>query len=284
MIVVKPNPSGSSYRVDVTGRCGLNATDSLNIQVEPVALLTNKPPASTICSGDNSAILLSSNISGAFFSWEPTLISGSATGFSPGTGATINQVVQLSSGFPGVVNYNIRVTGSGCDTSFTNFPLTVNPLPDVELGGPVFMDPGSGAELHAGGGFSSYLWSNGLSDSVIFVTVGGNYRVTVINEYGCLDSDTIMVTEFGLQMPNAITPNGDGLNDHFRIKGFEQTVAVLLQIFNRWGNLVFETNNLDKGWDGTEKDGSRQAGAYVWVIHFRSGDGHIFKGTVSVIL
>jgi len=247
-------------------------------------LLTNQPASGTICSGNNTGIILTSNISKAYFSWDPLIVAGNIYGSGSGTGSNIDQLLTLNSDLPGMVNYRIRVTGNGCDTTFTDYLLKVNPLPYIELGETVYIEPGSMLELHAGAGFSEYLWSTESSDSIIMVNQGGTYWVKVTNQYGCKDADTILVNELGLNVPNAFSPNGDGLNDRFRIKGFEPNETVLLQIFNRWGNLIFETHDLDKGWDGTSADGPILAGTYVWIIHVRSGRDNIFKGTVTVVL
>jgi gliding motility-associated-like protein len=284
MVTIIPGIPINNYIVQVTDRCGVRIPDSVIIRVEPVALLTNNPASVSMCSGDATGITLTSNISRAFFAWEPSLVSGTATGHEPGEGSVINQEIQLFSNSPGKVNYRIRVTGTGCDTTFANFMVTINPLPEVELGETVFLEPGSSASLIAKGDFTGWLWSNESTDSLIMVDQSGIFWVEVQNSYGCKDSDTIRVNEFGLNIPNAFSPNGDGLNDHFRIKGFEKKDQVLMQIFNRWGNLVFETRDLDKGWNGSTGNGLREAGTYVWIIHLRSDRDHIFKGTVTVVL
>ena len=283
-IMVKPSQQGNRIEVNVIDHCGIRVSDSIMIHVEPVALLTNQPASGTICSGNNTGIILTSNISKAYFSWDPLIVAGNIYGSGSGTGSNIDQLLTLNSDLPGMVNYRIRVTGNGCDTTFTDYLLKVNPLPYIELGETVYIEPGSMLELHAGAGFSEYLWSTESSDSIIMVNQGGTYWVKVTNQYGCKDADTILVNELGLNVPNAFSPNGDGLNDRFRIKGFEKNETVLLQIFNRWGNLIFETNDLDKGWDGTSADGPIPAGTFVWIIHVRSSRDHIFKGTVTVIL
>ncbi|MEI7983721.1 MAG: gliding motility-associated C-terminal domain-containing protein, partial [Bacteroidota bacterium] len=284
LLMVKPEQPSNTYVVEITDRCRAIVSDTVVVRVEPVALLTNQPVAKTICSGTSTGITLTSNISRAFFSWDPVLVSGTVSGYAAGDGNTIDQVLQLSDTVPGIVSYHIRVTGNGCDTTYTDFLVTVNPSPYVEPGGTVFILPGETTELIAPGGFDSYLWSTGSTTPVIRADRGGTYWVRVENHYGCALSDTILVNEFGLNIPNAFTPNGDGFNDRFRVEGFEQNENVLLQIYNRWGKLIFETHNLDQGWDGTNADGSLITGAYVWIIRFVSGTDHILKGTVTVIL
>jgi gliding motility-associated-like protein len=73
-------------------------------------------------------------------------------------------------------------------------------------------------------------------------------------------------------IPNAFTPNNDGLNDSFRILGLppENITQFNLQIFDRWGQVVFETNNIEAAWDGTYKGKPCPAEVYTWVIYYET--------------
>jgi len=73
-------------------------------------------------------------------------------------------------------------------------------------------------------------------------------------------------------MPSAFTPNGDGLNDVFRVKYPFTVSAFSFAIFNRWGERVFQSNDITKGWDGTYNGTDQNAGAYVWMISFIDTD------------
>ena len=86
-------------------------------------------------------------------------------------------------------------------------------------------------------------------------------------------------------MPNAFTPNGDGLNDVFKIEGIEYEKINAFKIFNRYGQLVFETTDGKKGWDGTMKGKIAPAGVYFYQISLALplGGTKNFKGDVSLI-
>ncbi|MFN3917257.1 MAG: PKD domain-containing protein [Flavobacteriales bacterium] len=126
-------------------------------------------------------------------------------------------------------------------------------------------------------------------------TQPGTYPVTltVTNSAGCSDEFTLNVIVngiFTLYAPNAFTPNGDGINDLFEIKGEAINEANYnLKIFNRWGEMVFESNSLSKGWDGRTKLGENvPLGIYVWKITatdvFDKTDTPLeFTGHVSLI-
>jgi gliding motility-associated-like protein len=127
--------------------------------------------------------------------------------------------------------------------------------------------------------------SNYENPSFTFPGDSGTYYVTLIVEDGNTCKDTLtkkifIRSEIALFLPNSFTPNGDGINDSFTPKGFgisEQAYAFL--IFNRWGELVFETNNVLEGWDGTFKDELLPSGVYAWRADFRDLNGKDYRRT-----
>ncbi len=97
--------------------------------------------------------------------------------------------------------------------------------------------------------------------------VTGTYDVslTVVTENGCEDTFSYEITvhpDFAVFIPNAFSPNGDGLNDTFRVKGVG-VKKYLLQIYSRWGKLIYESNNLEEEWDAANVPG----GTYIYLIH-----------------
>jgi gliding motility-associated-like protein len=118
----------------------------------------------------------------------------------------------------------------------------------------------------------------------------GDYLTSLIvtSEHGCIDSVSKVVTitdDYSIYIPNAFTPNGDGQNELFGAKG-TGIKKYQLNIFDRWGELVFSSNDLAKGWDGTVK-GNRiaQDGVYVWKVNVVSifGSAKEYKGSVTLI-
>jgi gliding motility-associated-like protein len=114
------------------------------------------------------------------------------------------------------------------------------------------------------------------------------YVLEVTNADGCVAKDTVYIRVFekeGLYIPNAFTPNGDGRNDYLR--PFIPGLSKLLQfsIYNRWGQLIFDTTTPDKGWDGMSNSKPCAVGTYVWLVRYQdhSGQMQIRKGTVSLI-
>jgi gliding motility-associated-like protein len=90
--------------------------------------------------------------------------------------------------------------------------------------------------------------------------------------------------DFAVYPPNAFTPNGDGENDTFEVKGTGVN-SYLLRIYSRWGELIFESSSLEDQWDGTYKGSLVTTGTYVYSINYRSMVDKDYKihGTVTVI-
>ena len=85
--------------------------------------------------------------------------------------------------------------------------------------------------------------------------------------------------------PKAFSPNGDGSNDVLYVRGYGVT-EMEFKVFNRWGELVFESNSLDVGWDGTYKDKGQEMEVYIYTLQARFLDGTqtgIRKGNVTLL-
>jgi gliding motility-associated-like protein len=120
------------------------------------------------------------------------------------------------------------------------------------------------------------------------------YKVTASNEYGCSADDdlTIFVTCDNSQIfvPNTFTPNGDGNNDRFYPQGKGVSTIQRFRIYNRWGQLVYDVQNIQtnqelQGWDGTYKNEALKPDVYVYIIDATcySGAPMQIKGDVSLI-
>lgn len=116
------------------------------------------------------------------------------------------------------------------------------------------------------------------------------YRVRVSNETGCVDSAQVRVTVFStgpdIFVPNAFTPNGDGKNDYFRYSAPGISRVELFRVFNRWGQLVYDSPVTHTfGWDGSYNGKPLASDTFVWMLQAVDymGRKHFKRGTVSLI-
>jgi gliding motility-associated-like protein len=113
------------------------------------------------------------------------------------------------------------------------------------------------------------------------------FYATIETADGCIETDSILVTVTGnMYVPNAFTPDGDGINDLFKAQGID-IIEFRMQIFDRWGELIYISNSIDDGWNGSSPDSDYYApsGTYPYRIVAREHTGEVFelKGMVTLI-
>ncbi len=253
---VTASPSTSTtYLVDFTNRCATLRDSVFIFVIEPVALAS---PNDTICYNETTEIWATGGVS---YSWSPRSSVSSPT----------NDTTVVTPETP--TTYQVIVTdANGCrDTAFTT--IQFSPIPSVYAGENQVINFGEVANLKATSSAGTFFWTfhTSLSDTTSKATTAQpsnttRYVANLLDEYGCLVSDTVIVSLDGsLYVPNSFSPNGDGKNDVFQVKG-EDINEFKLFIFNRWGEQVFYSTRLDKTWDGTYKGKLSQVDSYVWKI------------------
>lgn len=147
-----------------------------------------------------------------------------------------------------------RYTVNGCDSSIV-LSLTVNPLPVISLGKfiTVCFEEDGAPYLDAGADYDSYLWSTGATTRTIQAPDSGYYSCTAVQN-GCVGSDSVHVRDmcaFRISLPNTITPSeDDGLNDYFHLPSTDRIKTMEIYIYDRWGQLVFQSTDPNFKWDG----------------------------------
>ncbi|MGB0882950.1 MAG: gliding motility-associated C-terminal domain-containing protein, partial [Vicingaceae bacterium] len=200
---------------------------------------------------------------------------------------------------PGCFDVSLKMTTIlGCEVD-TTFPCFVNPhgYPDAnfDMTPPITDLLNTEIDfnnLSTGTGPLSYVWdfnSGVLPDSTteenpIYTfrdDSAGIYSVTltVTDTNGCVDiakGNVVINNTYLFYIPSSFTPNGDGLNDDFKAYGEGIELSnYTMSIFNRWGELMFQTNNLSNGWDGTYKGKPVKAGVYIWKIKAKEEAGTV---------
>lgn len=123
-------------------------------------------------------------------------------------------------------------------------------------------------------GAALYLWQDGAQDPLYEVIKPDRYLVkAVVDDCVLEDSITVRWCEPCLAIPNAFTPNGDGVNDFFAPIRQCPFPAYRLQVFNRWGQLVFETEDAEKGWDGTSNGQPAPSEVYFYQLSYQEFEG-----------
>ena len=175
--------------------------------------------------------------------------------------------------------------------------ITIYPLPDVQINASptdtIYILQNSSIRLDAGDGYEFYNWNNGEGTSQYFdVDKEGYYYVEVTDYNCCKNSDEVYVKFANLSYPNAIMiSSSNPVNQNFKVIGDISALAnYSLRIFDRWGQIIFETEDPTNGWDGTKNNSFVPLGTYVYSAVFQSFESSIqssieinHKGTVTVL-
>lgn len=196
--------------------------------------------------------------------------------------------------FTTVFNITERNASPAIDYAVTKVPFNFSvKLPSLNLGNDTAIcNTDTSFVLDAtNANIDTYKWSTGATTPKITVNQLGQFSVTVTSSKFCLTlNDTVSITkspkcdpDFKLDIANAFTPNGDNLNDSFGPFGTGFTVQSF-QIFNRWGNLVFEGNDANRAWNGQIKGENAASDVYVYALKYiAKGQQMSTSGEVALI-
>jgi gliding motility-associated-like protein len=189
-----------------------------------------------------------------------------------GTGADL---VATQSG-----TYTLYEDNGTCNSTSAPVTLTIIQTPVADAGPDIYIKEGTVGSLNGSGG-AVYSWSPAtyLSDATISnpsftATQTITYTLTVSDATStCSTTDDVTVIVVSpVKVPNVITVNGDGANDDWELENIEGYPNVIIEIYNRWGNLVWKTEGYPKNWDGTNfRNGEVLAdGTYFYIINLKS--------------
>lgn len=138
--------------------------------------------------------------------------------------------------------------------------------------------------------FDSYNWSTGSTAAAITADHPGWYWLQGVDKDGCTNTDSVLISgkdcpPMGIYVPGAFTPNGDGKNDIFRPIVYGNVTSYQFSVYNRQGQLVFTSRELNKGWDGRVGGQSPEANVFAWFCSYQL-DGQpvqLEKGTVILV-
>ena len=296
LINTTANPVTVTYNYVLTAN-GCSNSQSVTVVVNPSATMSSALTG-TICSGRSFKYTPLSATTAVAYAWSRAAVSGISNTAGTGTGA-INETLINTTQAPINVTYVYTLTANGC-TNTQNLVVTVNPTPAkliITADGPtVFCKEESVVLRFNPTNTGSYQWYqdgvpvSGATATNTLVTTAGSFTAIVTNTYGCAsDPSTAMLVEvpceIGISLPDIFTPNGDGSND--KIKPIVPGIHTFsfFRVYNRWGNLVFESTDPDAAWDGSYKGEMQPQDSYSYVI-----EGYNFRmelirkqGTITLV-
>ena len=288
-VVVYPS-APTQYIAGTVSAFGCRGYDSTAVWVYLPFDLEILPSDTAVCPG--SPVLLQLNHSGEV-TWSPPQFLNSTSSQSP-----------ISTPDTSIRYQVVLLDDQGCFSDTAEVQIDVHPSPTVDAGPDIVLPYNSPFTLSPayGGNINTYLWTppDNLSCTHCATPSGTAlsrtmYQVLVSNTYGCVASDSLWVDilcEGGnIFVPNAFTPDGDGLNDYFYpiTRGYQSIRS--FSVYNRLGERVFFRQNFDPnshtlGWDGSVKGNKfRTTEAFVWMVEAVCFSGEIIqaKGMVTLV-
>ncbi|MFZ1751730.1 MAG: gliding motility-associated C-terminal domain-containing protein, partial [Saprospiraceae bacterium] len=275
------NLSVANYTVTVTNEFGCQSSDTINITLFPILKPNITAPKTTICSGESVQLTASG---GQIYTW--TDPNGNSL-------STLKDSITIAKPDK-TTTYTVSVTNNLCSQSIEqkSIEIKVFPIAHISAGKDTCAISGKSIRLFATGGVA-YQWDNqslinGSSDvpnPLITVTGETIFNVTITDVNGCTYTDDVKVCakNENIKFVTIITPNGDGKNDVLFFEGLNDFPNNELQIFNRWGKVIFIAQNYQ--FDGELFDGSvggnrLPADTYYYILRY---DKQTVKSALTIL-
>ncbi len=278
-IITFTGPRDTTLIVTVTTPLGCTGVDSTRVQVYQGRFGAVTPSDTAVCPRNPVTMSASGGVS---YLWRPAVyLSDSTTSV-----VTANPVT--------TTDYTLYVTDkNGCvDTLPVSLQVYAEAL--VSLPDSAILYPGQSFQLDPGGNGLYFSWfptvglnNPGIANPVATPSVNTRYYVTGTTESGCVASDSVYILvheESQIDMANAFTP-GVMPNPEFKVSHNGIASLKSFRIFNRWGTKVFETSDIDKGWNGQFNGEAQPMGVYIYTVEAVSNKGTSFvkQGNVTLI-
>ena len=282
-----PNPLASpanntKYYVTVTNLQGCSKIDSVQVSLRSQNSFSVNPDEE-IC--PLNSIQLSAS-GGDRYSWSPATSLDNPNIANPFASPLVTTM------------YSVLITDTVCNNStILNTSVSVSDLPTITATSSNDIDCSSNqSQLNATGG-TQYNWlpaaslnNANIPNPVATPLTTTQYYVTGTDASGCTNIDSVVVNvsasgKSNYLMPNAFTPTNDGLNDCYGIKYWGAILELDLKIYNRWGQLVFQTTDPTKCWDGNFKNKPQNTGVFVyWVKAKTSCENYVFRKGIILLI
>ncbi len=255
-------------------------TDKVVLTVFPADFLTVSNDTA-ICPNDSIRLGLTA-VGISSFTWSPDLNISTTKGLDPRVWPYTTQTYQV---------YGLDTNGCA-DTASVR--VTVKPAPVLDIPQMLSLYPGQSYQVNPGSNCAYFTWfpNVGLSDTkisnpVMAPAVNTRYIVNAMTESGCMVTDSIDVTilsDSKIEVPNAFAP-GRGLNGNLKVLRLGEAKLKSFAIYNRWGVQMFQTSDINEGWDGTYKGEPQPMGVYVYSVEAQSAMGRNItkQGNITLI-
>lgn len=256
-----------------TENCDISATSML--MVDMVGFAANPVIANVACKGEtNGAIELEINGGSAPFSY---LWSNGETTESLNN-LDIGDYAYTVTDATGCTSMNAITITEPTDSLMVSFLST----PETCTGD---LDGATTATIVGGTAPYTIAWSDGPTATNRTDLAGGTYTLSITDTNGCqLETTVFIEQQCNPRIYNTISPNGDNVNDTWTVNDIESFPNNDLQIFNRWGEKVFNTTNYDNTWGGTNnKKELLSAGAYYYVIRLNDAENTVLTGSITIV-
>ena len=206
---------------------------------------------------------------GAIYRWTTLSVNAGLKNSNSGT----NYMVPIAPG-----TYVISITQKPETCVLTSLPLEVNiivnPRPSLNLGQDTTICMTDGGLNLKAGNYRQIDWSDGSHDNIMFVRNKGQYSVTVTDQNGCEAKDEISIKNFccKISYPNIINTSSTTGNHYFQITESNCVITSSLAIYDRWGNLVYKSNNGLEPWDGLKEGKPVETGVYAFIFSYSAMD------------
>lgn len=274
-VIFKANEK-TIFSITAKTSVGCTGSDTVEVDIYP-GNYASAPQDKGVCPGDSVEVSITG---GTTYNWTPSFYLSSTT---EGT-------IRTAPGGP--VKYTVYVAdANGCKDT-VEVPITTYPAAILYLGNDVYLRPGERYQMDATGNCVNFQWfpNVGLSalnipNPVAYPEANTRYFVVGVNAEGCSVTDTIDVyrKETEIDIPNAFSPGS--LNHELKIVMRGIATLKYFRIFNRWGEKVFETTDINSGWDGRLNGENQPMGVYIYEAEAVTIDGRPFKkqGNVTLI-
>jgi len=270
------------YKLKNTLTYGCVLLDTIYLKVFPGAILTTQPVL-PLCEGSSEQLVTSASDTVTYL-WTPAL------------GLSSDNVPSPTASPSKTTEYKVLITNKyGCqDSAFLTIFVNQKPVADagpdhkINLGDSVVLNGSvSGTSVNFSWSPPAFIDDIHSKTPTVYPPEDAEYTLMVNSEVGCGSSSSSALVKVykDVYVPTAFTPNNDGKNDVFRVTAADNYRRFKLLVYNRWGQVIFETADINKGWDGKFRDVQLASDVYIYYMEIITASNKkiMKKGTVTLI-